>query len=153
MRIQRLLIGLTVINLGLLMFLLTQTRSVEAQDVAPVLRGRALEIVDGQGRVRSGLRQGSPEAAEATIPLCGPIIQFPSQPQVQGEAWRKFDVVLNKAVEHQVAGILLNPGVGGCRAPHACNVAASAAVAPARTPGARRRHWIAARSPHQEVRE
>lgn len=53
MKIQRLLIAATVVNLGILAFLLTQTRAVEAQAVAPVLRGRALEIVDDQGRVRA----------------------------------------------------------------------------------------------------
>ena len=53
MRIQRIAIGLTVINLLLFMFLLAQIRRTTAQNVVPVLRGRALEIVDGQGRVRA----------------------------------------------------------------------------------------------------
>ncbi len=59
MNFQRLGIVLTAINLGLLMFVLatlTQIRpTVAAQDVAPVLRGRALQIVDEQGRVRASL--------------------------------------------------------------------------------------------------
>ena len=41
MKLQRLLVALTVINLGLL--------------IAPVLRGHALEIVDAQGRTRATL--------------------------------------------------------------------------------------------------
>jgi hypothetical protein len=55
MKIQRLLIALTVVNLGLLMFLLAQIRLSEAHSVEPVLRGRALEIVDDQGRVRASI--------------------------------------------------------------------------------------------------
>jgi len=48
MKIQRLLIALTVVNLGLLMFVLAHIQPTVAQDVGPVLRGRALEIVDAQ---------------------------------------------------------------------------------------------------------
>ncbi len=55
MKIQRLFIALTIINLGLLLFLLAQIRRVEADSVTPVLRGRALEIVDDQGRVRASI--------------------------------------------------------------------------------------------------
>jgi len=63
MKIQRLPIALTVVNLGLLMFLLmSQIRPVEAQPpevpqaVARVLRGHALEIVDYKGRVRASIK-------------------------------------------------------------------------------------------------
>ena len=56
MKIQRALIALTVVNLGLLMFLLSQMRPVEARSEAPVLRGRALEIVDDQGRARASIQ-------------------------------------------------------------------------------------------------
>lgn len=61
MKIQRILIALTVVNLGLAMFLLAQIRRVEARgveagSVAPVLRGRELEIVDDQGRVRASIK-------------------------------------------------------------------------------------------------
>jgi hypothetical protein len=56
MKIQRLLVALTVANLGLLVFLLAQLRPVEAQSVVPVLRGRLLEIVDDQGRVRASIK-------------------------------------------------------------------------------------------------
>ncbi|HLA10599.1 MAG TPA: hypothetical protein VJ023_08380, partial [Pyrinomonadaceae bacterium] len=48
-------IGLTVINLFLLVFLLAQIRRADAQGVAPVLRGRALQIVDTQDRIRAEL--------------------------------------------------------------------------------------------------
>src|SRR5215468_8892823 len=56
MKIQRFAIALTLLNLGLLLFLLAQIRRVEADDVAPVLRGRALEIVDEKGKVRADLK-------------------------------------------------------------------------------------------------
>ena len=59
MNAQRLGIILTAVNLALLMFVLValaQLRtSAAAQDAAPVLRGRALQIVDAQGRVRASI--------------------------------------------------------------------------------------------------
>ena len=54
MKIQRLLIVLTLVNLALLIFTLAQVRPAAAES-APVLRGRALEIVDERGRVRASL--------------------------------------------------------------------------------------------------
>jgi hypothetical protein len=59
MNFQRVGIILTAVNLGLLIFVLVvvaQIRvTVVAHEVAPVLRGRALEIVDERGRVRASL--------------------------------------------------------------------------------------------------
>ena len=55
MKIQRLSIVLTVINLLLLTFSLAQFHPTEAQGAAPVLRGRALEIVDKEGRIRASI--------------------------------------------------------------------------------------------------
>ena len=56
MKAQRILTALTVVNLVLLLFTLAQqTRPAFAQGVTPVLRGRALEIVDDRGRVRASL--------------------------------------------------------------------------------------------------
>ena len=55
MKIQRLLIALTAVNLGLLIFSVARPRAAGAQDIAPVLRGRALEIVDNSGRVRASI--------------------------------------------------------------------------------------------------
>jgi hypothetical protein len=46
MKIQRLLVVLTLVNLVLLIVTLAQMRPAAAQAVAPVLRGRALQIVD-----------------------------------------------------------------------------------------------------------
>jgi len=54
---QRLLVALTLANLGLLLFLLTHAGKPAVADVAPaVLRGRGLEIVDDQGRVRASIK-------------------------------------------------------------------------------------------------
>ena len=61
MKIQRIAIGLTVVNLLLLLFLLAQIHRTTAQDVVPVLRGRAFEIVDGQGRIRAEILVHGPE--------------------------------------------------------------------------------------------
>jgi len=65
MKSQRFVIALTIINLGLTVFLLAQLRRVEAANemrgstpdsIAPVLRGRELEIVDEKGKVRASIK-------------------------------------------------------------------------------------------------
>jgi hypothetical protein len=66
MKIQRLLIALTVLNLGLLVFLLARVEvrflgfrflgSAEVHGAGSVLRGRALEITDDEGRTRASIR-------------------------------------------------------------------------------------------------
>jgi len=55
MKVQRLPIVLTLVNLALLVFTLAQMRPAVAQDVAPVLRGHALQIVDERGKVRASI--------------------------------------------------------------------------------------------------
>jgi hypothetical protein len=60
MKTQRFLGALTVINLVLFVVLLTQLNKTEASDIAPVLRGRALEIVDAQGRIRAEINVEAP---------------------------------------------------------------------------------------------
>jgi hypothetical protein len=48
--------ALTLINLAMLLFTLAQQlRPIFAQGDVPVLRGRALEIVDAQGRIRASI--------------------------------------------------------------------------------------------------
>jgi len=67
MTMQRLLIPLTVTNLALL--LLTVAAQIGpglALDAAPVVRGRALEIVDDQGRVRASIQVQPPTRFEAS---------------------------------------------------------------------------------------
>jgi hypothetical protein len=55
MKIQRFAVGLTVVNFVLLAFQLTQMQPATAQGTVPVLRGRSLEIVDEQGKLRAFL--------------------------------------------------------------------------------------------------
>ena len=56
MKSQRALVTLTVINLALLLFTLTQQiRPAHADTPARMLRGTGLEIVDAQGRVRASI--------------------------------------------------------------------------------------------------
>jgi hypothetical protein len=55
MKIQRFLIALTILNFVLLLVVLLQGRPTVAQGVAPMLRGKALEIVDDQGRERASI--------------------------------------------------------------------------------------------------
>jgi hypothetical protein len=61
MKTQLLVIALTVANAAMLVFSLAQPHRTAAQDIAPVLRGRALEIVDDHGRVRAEIRVLPPQ--------------------------------------------------------------------------------------------
>jgi hypothetical protein len=54
---HRILAVLTLLNLGLLILMLSQRiGSVEASGADAVLRGRALEIVDAEGKVRASIQ-------------------------------------------------------------------------------------------------
>jgi hypothetical protein len=75
MKTPRSLIALTVVNLALLLLAVAQqVRPVFAQEPS-VLRGRALEIVDGQGRVRASInvlppgRSANGDATHETVLL------------------------------------------------------------------------------------
>jgi hypothetical protein len=63
---RRLLVVLIGLNLVLLVFSLGRS-IVAAQDAAPVLRGRALEIVDDRGRIRASI----------TVLPADPIVKMP----------------------------------------------------------------------------
>ena len=76
MKNPRVLAALTVVNLLLLVLVLTQQlRPAFADTGAPVLRGRALEIVDDQGRVRASInvlpakRSSNDDASAETVIL------------------------------------------------------------------------------------
>ena len=56
MKNQRLLVVLTIFNLVLLTYQLARPRIALGQEAAPVLRGRALELVDDRGKVRAEIR-------------------------------------------------------------------------------------------------
>jgi hypothetical protein len=53
MKFQHIAVTLSVFNLLLLIFLLNQTRSTAQQDVIPMVRTRAFEVVDENGKVRA----------------------------------------------------------------------------------------------------
>jgi hypothetical protein len=55
MKSQRLLVVITVLNILLLALSVGQTRAGVRDGIAPVLRGRGLEIVDDRGRVRASI--------------------------------------------------------------------------------------------------
>jgi len=55
MKLQRLFIVLVAVNLVCLAFQFAKARPTEADPIAPVLRARAFELVDDQGRVRAQL--------------------------------------------------------------------------------------------------
>ena len=55
MKIQASLAALTLVNLALFAFTVAPMRPAVAQGIPPVLRGRGLEIVDDQGRVRASI--------------------------------------------------------------------------------------------------
>jgi len=87
MKTQRIALVVTVINLMLMVVLLAQFRRVKADDVVPVLRGRALEIVDAQGRIRAQILVHGPETVnnkqypEAVLfrladPKAGPVVKL-----------------------------------------------------------------------------
>jgi hypothetical protein len=56
MKTQRFAFGLTVLNLFILMSILFRANSAAMPETAPVLRGRALELVDARGRVRAEIK-------------------------------------------------------------------------------------------------
>ena len=87
MKTQRFAIALTLINLALLTFLIAQSRKAEAQNAAPMLRGRGLEIVDAQGRVRASITVEPPVTMDSrtypetvllrlTDPKSGPVVKI-----------------------------------------------------------------------------
>jgi len=55
MKLRLFITALTLVNSGLWVFTLSRPRPVAAWPYAGVLRGRALEIVDDQGRVRASI--------------------------------------------------------------------------------------------------
>jgi len=61
MKSQLLLVALPILNAALLIVTLMQPHGTSAQEVAPVIRARALEIVDDHGRVRAAIRVLPPD--------------------------------------------------------------------------------------------
>jgi hypothetical protein len=87
MRMQRIAVVITLANLVLMTVLIAQFRRASADEIAPVLRGRALEIVDAQGRVRASISVHGPETVNGkqypetvllrlTDPKNGPVVKL-----------------------------------------------------------------------------
>ena len=65
MKIQPILVVLTLVNLALLIFTLApMPPAIASEEVAPVLRGRALQIVDDRGRVRASINVYPPSTGK-----------------------------------------------------------------------------------------
>ena len=65
MKIPRMLFVLTTVNLALLLLTVTQQfRPALAQSEPPILRGRGLEILDTEGRVRASITVLPPAKAQ-----------------------------------------------------------------------------------------
>lgn len=77
MREHRIMIGLTVVNLCIAVFVLWHSGvTVAASGTATVLRARGLEIVDDQGRVRASIQimpQGPARAADGRVVRDGKV--------------------------------------------------------------------------------
>lgn len=77
MKIQRILTVLTLVNVGITIFLLlNQIRRVEANSPATVLRGHGLEIIDAQGKVRASIQivpAGPARMADGSVAKDGKI--------------------------------------------------------------------------------
>jgi hypothetical protein len=65
MTTQKVALALTIANLVLAAFLVSQAQPANASDVAPLLRGRSLEIVDAQGRVRASIKVEPPTTVDS----------------------------------------------------------------------------------------
>src|SRR5215210_7070604 len=66
MKTERLLLGLSLLNLSLLVFMLLPTKLASANNRSPVLRGRGLEIIDDRGRVRASIKVQPAQTFKAT---------------------------------------------------------------------------------------
>lgn len=67
MKTNRVLVALLCLNLGIFTLQILRAQSPDPQPVAPVVRCRALELVDDQGRVRAELRI-TPAQPEVKMP-------------------------------------------------------------------------------------
>lgn len=88
-RIHRFTIGLTLVNLALLVMqvLMQASTAMAKQSGPPILRGRALEIVDAQGRIRANILVHGPETVNGVTypetvllrlidPKGGPVVKL-----------------------------------------------------------------------------
>lgn len=105
MRTQKILFGISLLNLVLLLFVLSERHSVSAQGGGPVLRGRALEIVDARDRVRASITVEPPVTIDGrTYPET--VLLRMSDPNVRP--------IVKLVATEQGSGLMLsNDSVGG----------------------------------------
>src|SRR5260370_35555311 len=85
MKTQRFAIGLTVLNLFILMFILFRANSGAMPETAAVLRGRALELGDARGRVRAAIKV---LPALATVKMPDGTAGYPESVQLRLISWK-----------------------------------------------------------------
>ena len=61
MKAYRILFVLTAVNMSLLLWQVVQPRNTAAEEIAPVLRGRELQLVDQRGRIRAEIKVLPPD--------------------------------------------------------------------------------------------
>jgi len=76
---ERLLVALTLLNLGMLLFQVARVRPVQAGTL-PVLRGRGLELVDDKGRLRAEIKI---IPAEAGVKMPDGSVGYPETVQLR----------------------------------------------------------------------
>ena len=70
----RVLTVLTLVNLGLFVYQLAPSHALSAETDTPILRGRGIEIVDSEGRLRAQLKL---ESADASFKMPDGRIGYP----------------------------------------------------------------------------
>lgn len=110
MKSQPLLFVLTILNFILLTFLLMQSSTAGTDDIAQVLRGRGLEIVDSRGQVRASITVYPPSTIDSRTypetvvfrladPKRGPVVKMDASENGSGvrfsDASEKGGVVLH----------------------------------------------------------
>ena len=98
---QRIAVGLTVVNLMLLVVQFAQVRPVTAQGAPGLLRGTGLEIIDGQGRARATI---------SILPANPAIAATDGQPFPETVVFRLIDPKYGPVVK--LSGSERNAGLG-----------------------------------------
>jgi hypothetical protein len=93
MKMQRIAIAVTIINLALMIILLTQinpaTAQQQKQNELQVLRGRGLEIIDSAGKIRASITFHAPVERDGKLYSSGILLRLinsKGQPSVKIDA-------------------------------------------------------------------
>lgn len=83
MKLQKFLVGLTMINLLILILQIMPIRPANAANTPGILRGSGLEIVDDQGRVRASIQILPPDAKTSNETVILRLIDPNGRPSVK----------------------------------------------------------------------